>query len=207
MVKGMTKIILASTSPRRRKLLKKYVKNLQVIPPKISEDKIKEMDPRRRVLKAAVMKAESILNEVKEGIVIAADTIIELDGKAIGKPRNLKEAKEILLKLTGRKHKVVTGIIVIECKEKKRITAIVETEVYMKKLSEEEIEAYIKTGEPLGKAGAYAIQELGAVLIERINGCFYNVVGLPIPKLYEMLKKVNINLLEEHLQRRRKTLK
>ncbi|MCS7363879.1 MAG: Maf family protein [archaeon GB-1867-035] len=193
------KIVLASTSPRRQKLLRRYIKNLQVIPPKIDEEEIKENDPRRKVLKTAVMKAESIMEEVKEGIIIAADTIIELDGKIIGKPRNLNEAKEILLELNGRKHKVITGVVVIDCEKKRRIMDIVETEVYMKNLSIEEIEFYVKTKEPLGKAGAYAIQELGAILINKINGCFYNVVGLPLPKLYEMLKEVNVNLLEEYL--------
>lgn len=195
----MKKITLASSSPRRRGLLGRYVKNLQVIQPKIEEE-AKEQDPIKRVLEAALMKAESIINKVGEGVIVAADTIIEADGKMIGKPKDLSEAREILQELSGKKHKVITGIVVIDCEAKRRLTDIVETNVYMRKLSNEEIEFYISTKESLGKAGAYAVQELGAILIEKIEGCFYNVMGLPLPRLYEMLQEVGINLLEEHLK-------
>lgn len=200
MVKIMEKIILVSTSSRRKMLLERFIRDLNVISPKIDENKVMETNSRKRVIKAALMKAESVLDEVKDGIVIAADTVIELDGEIIGKPKDLKEAKEILLKLSGRKHRVITGIAVIDCENERRIVDSVETEVYMKKLSNEEIELYIKTGESLGKAGGYAIQGLGSVLIDRINGCFYNVMGLPIPKLYEILRKMNVNLLSEYLK-------
>lgn len=150
-------------------------------------------DPVTHVKAHALAKAEAVAPKYPDKIIIAADTIVVLDGKILEKPRNREEAKVMLHALCGKTHTVISAITII--KKKKASTKIEETKVTMKTFTEEEIEAYIETGEPMDKAGAYAAQGLGAFIIERVDGCFYNVVGLPLSLLYDMLRDAGVEAL------------
>ena len=189
-------IILASTSPRRSKILKEKGFKFDVYPVKVNEEEITQnYPPESAVKKIATTKTLIAAEKIKNGIIIGADTIVVYNNKILGKPRDKSEAIDMLRLLSGKIHEVITAISVIEIKDGEKYREYVEcvkTKVKMKKLSEEEIRAYVATGEPMDKAGAYAIQGLGGIFIEWINGCYYNVMGLPIAKLYEMLKKINI---------------
>lgn len=191
----MPRIILASASPARGHLLRQIGISFKVIPSRISEPKI-SATKETQIQDLALMKARNVAGKVKRGLVIGADTIIVHRRTIIGKPRNRKEAKKILNRLNGSIHSVVTGIAIVDATTRKEATASVKTSVKMKRMSNQEIESYLTTGEPLGKAGAYAVQGKGAIFIERINGCYYNVVGLPLPKLADMLKKFHISLIQ-----------
>jgi len=143
----------------------------------------------------ALSKARDVADRVKEGLVIAADTVVLYRGEIFGKPKDPAEAKEMLRILSGEIHEVITGLAVINAETGKKAVECVKTRVKMRTLTEDEIEGYVATGEPSNKAGAYAIQGRGAALIESIDGCYYNVVGLPLSKLSEMLNKFEINVL------------
>lgn len=191
----MPRIILASASPARGHLLRQIGISFKVIPSRISESKI-SVTKETQIQGLALMKARHVAGKVKCGLVIGADTIIVHRRAIIGKPRNRKEAKKILNRLNGSIHSVVTGIAIVDAATRKEAAASVKTSVKLKRMSDQEIESYLATGEPLGKAGAYAVQGKGAIFIERINGCYYNVVGLPLPKLADMLKKFHISLIQ-----------
>jgi len=188
------KIILVSTSPRRSKILKDKGFKFEVYPVKINEEEImKNYPPELAVKKIATTKTLIAAEKIKNGIIIGADTIVVYNNKILGKPRDASEAIEMLRLLSGKIHEVITAISVMEIingKKNKEYVECVKTKVKMMKLSEEEIKAYISTGEPMDKAGAYAIQGLGGIFIEWIDGCYYNVMGLPIAKLYRILKKI-----------------
>ena len=134
-------------------------------------------------------------HKYKNVVIIAADTFIVFKDKLLGKPHTPKEATKMLLMLNGKAHSVITGFTVLDTGSKKLVSRSIETKVYFKKLTQKEIKAYVSTKEPLDKAGAYAIQGLGAALIEKIDGDFLNVVGLPLSALTEILKKFGINVL------------
>jgi len=191
------KIILASTSPRRSKLLKEKCFEFEVYPVKLDEEKIMEnLPPEEAVKRIALGKALIAAEKIKDGIIIGADTIVVYNDNVLGKPKSPEEAVKMLKLLSGKVHEVITAISIIDVKngEKRReYVECVKTKVKMVELSEEEIKAYVNTGEPLDKAGAYAIQGLGGVFIEWVNGCYYNVIGLPIAKLYKLLKEIGIS--------------
>ncbi|MCD6564078.1 MAG: septum formation protein Maf [Thermoproteales archaeon] len=184
----MNKIVLASKSDARRSILEQIGFKVIVCYPKVSEIQINHGSP------------EDVINIAKENSfnkamyakkcysypVISADTLIFQKSKIFGKPRNKEEAKNMLISLRGTFHRVVTGYTILYKNDK--ITGYDITEVYMRNYSEEEINYYLKTNEWIGKAGSYAIQGIGAFLVKRINGCYYNVVGLPLSKLIEDLK-------------------
>jgi len=152
--------------------------------------------PKEAIKTLALRKARDVADRVKEGLVIAADTMVLYRGEIFGKPKDLAEAKEMLRTLSGEVHEAITGLAVINVENGKEAVECIKTMVKMRTLTEEEIEGYVATGEPLDKAGAYAIQGRGAALIERIDGCYYNVVGLPLSKLSEMLNKFEVNVLK-----------
>jgi septum formation protein len=181
------KLILASKSPRRRYLLKQAGLDFVVIPSEIDESGFSCADPEDFVRDLAESKALDISKKYPESWVIGADTIVLIDGRVLGKPRNKREAREMLGRLSGKTHWVMTGYAV-RC-EKKSVSFcdVVKTEVLFKELSPEEIEWYIHTDEPFDKAGAYAIQGLGTFLVRRINGSYTNVVGLPVCEVIEFL--------------------
>jgi septum formation protein len=136
-----------------------------------------------------------VLPGLKEGAVLAADTIVVKDGSILGKPLNPEQAVEMLRFLSGSKHTVITGICVFDILTGKKLIDSESTVVYFRDLSEAEIERYVFSGEPFDKAGGYGIQGLGALFVARIEGCFYNVVGLPLAKLCTMLNFVGISLI------------
>jgi septum formation protein len=175
------KIILASKSPRRIELLKLLKIDFEVISSNIDEN-ISEKDPKLLAEKLSYLKAMSIK---KDGVVLAADTVVTLDKEIFGKPRDYKDAFRMLKSLSGKWHTVITGVT-IKFKDEV-ITFSEKTNVKFKNLSKELIEFYINTAKPFDKAGGYGIQELGSVLVEKIEGDYFNVVGLPISKVWDIL--------------------
>ncbi len=187
------KIILASASPRRRELLKSIgVDNFEIAASNIDEEAARTSDSYSLVMHLAEQKARDVAKSHRNDIVIAADTIVTLDGTPIGKPKDETDAVRILNKLSGRAHKVITGVAVMsggKIDVREDVTL-----VYFRKLMKGEAEWYVSTGEPMDKAGAYGIQGLGGLFIERIEGSYSNVVGLPVCMLADMLRSFGVNL-------------
>lgn len=180
------KIVLASTSPRRVSLLRQTGMRFTVVAP--GEDEASaNPDPKERVMENALAKARSVLCNV-EGLVVGADTVVYIDERILGKPSSDDEAHRMMETLSGRVHRVFTGLAVIDTESGREEVNCEETQVHMMKLSNEEISRYVESGEPMGKAGAYAIQGLGAVFVDRVVGCFHNVVGLPLSLLWKMIR-------------------
>ena len=178
------KLILASASPRRAELLRLIGLNFKVIPSSIQEDGINEQDPVSYVLQLSLAKAKDVASKIADGLIIGADTIVVLDGKILGKPKDENEAKEMLKRLSGRTHEVFTGFAVVDKPGGRTTSDYESTKVHFRELRDWEIESYVKTQNPMDKAGAYGIQDQSAVFADRIEGCFYNVVGFPLTKFY-----------------------
>lgn len=181
------KIVLASTSPRRISLLRQMGMRFTVVAPMEDEASVNP-DPKERVMDNALAKARSVLGNVEEGLVVGADTVVYIDEMVLGKPSSEDEARRMMATLSGRVHRVFTGLAVIDAESGREDVSCEETQVHLMKLSDEEISRYIESGEPMGKAGAYAIQGLGAVFVDRVVGCFHNVVGLPLSLLWKMIR-------------------
>ncbi|MGE5473389.1 MAG: Maf family protein [Ignavibacteriales bacterium] len=191
----MLEIILASSSPRRKELLEGLGLKFKVISSDVDET-ANEENANLLAEKLAETKAREIARNLDPGyLVVGADTIVCLETEILGKPRDEKEAFEMLKKLSGNTHKVITGIALIESGSGRKMVSHEETIVKFRNLEDKEIRAYIKTGEPMDKAGAYGIQKVGSVLVQRIEGCYFNVVGLPLARLTGMLKEFGINIL------------
>jgi len=188
-MKQVRALTLVSTSPRRRELLEKYVPQLRVVAPVAAESLIRNADD---VVANARRKLESASLAPGE-IGVSADTAVFLDGRAMGKPAAKPKAIEALESLSGRWHEVVTGVA-LQC-EGRIDTASETTRVRFRKLEKDTIRAYVATGEPLDKAGGYGIQGLGGFLVERIEGDYFNVVGLPLARLEDILNKHGYSLL------------
>jgi len=186
-------VILASASPRRQKLLKLLFGDFKIIPPDIKERLDRSLAPWDLAMSLAAQKANAVKNSMSSeilssDIVIGADTIVASHEKILGKPENEQEAAEMLRFLSGDTHRVYTGICILTQGEEERFFA--ETKVWFYELSKREIDRYIATGEPVDKAGAYAIQGHGAKFIKKIDGDFYNVVGLPVSAVYNKIKEL-----------------
>jgi septum formation protein len=180
-------IILASKSPRRRYLLKQAGLEFSVIPSSFNENSVTMTAPEPYARILAESKARVVSEIYPDRWVIGADTIVLIDNKVLGKPGSNGEAREMLLRLSGKTHQVLTGYCVC-CKSRNRFfSETVTTDVRFKDLSSPEIEWYIQTGEPFDKAGSYAIQGLGTFIVKRINGSYTNVVGLPVCEIVEIL--------------------
>jgi len=191
MIKTRLQIYLASKSPRRRKLLKQLGIKFKSFSVNSTEDSLDGEHPVECVKRIAVEKMDLANQRVNNSIIITADTIVVLNGKVIGKPSNKKDALKILSLLSGKVHTVYTGFCVFNQTTKKLLLDYEKTEVEFRKLTKDEIVDYVDGGSPMDKAGAYGIQDdFGAVFVKRINGCYYNVVGLPLTKLYNALRKV-----------------
>jgi septum formation protein len=190
----MKKIILASSSPRRGMLLKQIGLDFETVVSNFEEKIDLKIDVHKLAEKLSLGKAKSIAKKYNNAIIIAADTFVVFNGKIIGKPKNKKDAKRILRLLSGKIHLVITGFTILDTNINKSIIKSVETKVTFKNLSNKEIDSYIKTGEPLDKAGAYGIQEKGSIFVKKIDGDFFNIVGLPIYSVVEALKKFSINV-------------
>ncbi|HBN08866.1 MAG TPA: septum formation protein Maf [Cyanobacteria bacterium UBA8530] len=190
------RIILASASPRREQLLKQIGLNFEVFPGSASE----EVDPswsfQDGAERVALRKAEDVaLSRPDADLIIAADTVVVGCDEVLGKPSNRMDAFLMLGKLSGRTHEVVTGYAVLAPREGKRVVSSVVTRVTFRIIAHQEIEAYVATGEPLDKAGAYAIQGLGGLFVERIEGCYPNVVGLPLTGIDRALRQLGWRIL------------
>ncbi len=178
------KIVLASKSPRRRELLSNLGLDFEVVESNAKEFS-REKQPSRYVMDLSFNKAMSVAKKLsEEAIVIGADTVVVIGDKILGKPKDRNEAYVMLKKLQGKAHTVYTGITIVRTYDFKYVSDFEKTKVWIRKLQDEEIFNYIDTGEVYDKAGAYAIQGVGALIVEKIEGDYFNVVGLPISKLF-----------------------
>ena len=190
------RIVLASASPRRKELLELIGLKFKVVPSTYEEDMTLKLSPRRLACLLSAKKAEDVALRCPDALVIAADTFIDLNGRLLGKPQTPAEAKQMLRSLSNRSHEVITGFTVLDTTSGNRISKAVATKVYFKKLTRQEIDAYVASGEPMDKAGAYAIQGLGSIIIKKIDGDYFNVIGLPLNALTSALRKFGIAVLK-----------
>ncbi len=182
-------ICLASKSPRRRMLFKKLGMQFKTLNPQINE-KISKKNPRHYAMELAKRKVVAVENKIDEGIIIGVDTVVVINNTILGKPHNKNEARNMLNLLSEKTHKVISGIYVLIKPQHKFWCKSEVTYVKFRKLSKNEIEHYISTREPYDKAGGYGIQENGSAFVEKVEGCYFNVVGLPIKKLLLGLKSI-----------------
>lgn len=193
----MKKVILASNSPRRREILGKFI-NFEAVTADVKEDNDFYKSPETLVMALAFEKANSVAVKHEDAIVIGADTVVEIEGEILGKPKSREDAKRMMEKLRGKSHKVITGFSIIDLSSDKKYMDYEVTEVVFKDLSDEDIEAYLNKAEYMDKAGAYGIQEEAALFVEKIEGDYLNIVGFPISKIYTVLKdNFDLSLLEE----------
>ncbi len=191
----MKKIILASASPRRKEILKKAGLKFKVDESDYEEKMDAVIGPHELAALHALGKAKAVAVKHGDAIIISADTIVVLKNRVFGKPRSKKEAREMLRILSGRAHTVITGYTIMDTGSGKKLTRWVESKVFFKRLTNDEIDAYIESGEPLDKAGAYGVQGLGAVIVRKIEGDFFNVMGLPLSSVAKDLRKFGIKVL------------
>lgn len=190
-------IILASGSPRRKEILENTNLKFSVITSDIDERIFENEEPIQLVLRLAFEKCMSVAQNNPSDLVIGADTIVVLDNEILGKPKNEEEAFNMLSKLSNREHQVITGMSIVNLENEKKIVDYAISNVKFKKLTDQDIKDYISTKECLDKAGSYGIQGYGALLVEEIKGDYFNIVGLPISKLSDILKiNFNINLFK-----------
>ena len=191
------KIILASASPRRKELLEKLDLDFSVCPADIDESLLPDEDAAMYPLRTAVQKAMAVAKTTEDALVIAADTVVAVDDDILGKPRDEAEAKAMLQRLSGREHIVITGIGVVDTASGRTLSATEQTIVYFHPLEEEEIDAYIASGECMDKAGSYGIQGKGSLLVRKIDGDYFNVMGLPLSRLYRLLLNIDADILKK----------
>jgi septum formation protein len=190
----MKRIILASASPRRKELLEKLGLKFEVDASNCEEEIDPVLGPDELVRRISITKAKAVAQRHQDAVIIAADTIGVIGKKLLGKPHTADEAGKMLAKISGKSHEVITGFTILDTVTNKIMTGTVSTKVYIKKLTQQEIAAYVQTGEPLDKAGAYGIQGRGAVIVEKIEGDYYNVMGLPLSALTEALIEFGISV-------------
>lgn len=187
------KIILASNSPRRRELLEKLGYEFQVIPSLKEEIQDENLTPLENTINISYQKCRDVLNQTEgDRIIISSDTIVTIDNEILGKPRTREEAKLMLKKISGKRHEVITSLTIIKVQDKKieEFQDYSKSLVYVDKLTDTEITNYLDTNEGVDKAGAYAIQGIFSKHINKIEGDYYAIMGLPINKLYNILKKI-----------------
>jgi len=185
----LPKIILASKSPRRQELLRLMDVDFRIVLKEVDESYPDGLTPEEIALYIATKKAEAFDESIGDEVVLTADTIVCIDGLILGKPESPEHAVEMLKMLSGRVHKVITGVCLLYKHQYNKFFDV--SEVFFRKLSDEEISSYVDKYQPLDKAGSYGIQErIGLIGIERINGSYTNVVGLPTEKLYQQLKNL-----------------
>jgi septum formation protein len=198
-------IILASNSPRRRQLLALTGLEFSVQPADIDETHFAGEAPAAYVLRLAVGKAQAILDQLPPGhgetVILASDTTVVADGEVLGKPEDPAEAVCMLQKLRGKTHQVFTGLALIRASDGNRLTDLCVSDVPMRAYTEAEIEAYVATGDPLDKAGAYGIQHAGFHPVERVHGCYPSVMGLPLCRAVSLLKKFGVTPMRDVTQK------
>lgn len=187
LVENFPSIILASASPRRADLLRQVELDFQVCPSGVVEKEVTHNPPTKITTELAVMKAKAVREHFDCGLIIGADTIVVINQQVVGKPENAQHAIEILMSLSGKRHEVVTGISLLDLDRKREITWAETTAVYFRKLREPEILEYVRSHKTSDKAGAYGIQGRAAAFVSRVEGCYFNVVGLPLASLVENL--------------------
>jgi septum formation protein len=186
------KIILASESPRRKAMLRELNINFLEFHSRINETLINSADAKESAIDLAIRKVKACGNH--DSLVIGMDSLVVLGKKIMGKPADTKDAESMLQSLSGKKHHVITGIALL-CNGK-LVSDYESTDVYFRKLKQQEINWYIASGEPADKAGAYAIQGLGKLFVRKINGCYFNVLGFPITKFQQLLKRVGFTIFD-----------
>ncbi|MDG6244863.1 MAG: Maf family nucleotide pyrophosphatase [Methanolobus sp.] len=189
----MKRIILASASPRRKELLEQLIgPQFDVCISSYGEDTGQGMCPSELVMHHSQEKAHDVARTVCQGIIISADTVIVCLDEVLGKPGDAKHAKQMLQKISGQRITAITGITVMDAGSRKQLSAHELTDVWIRELSDRLIDDYVNTGEPVGKAGSFAIQGIGAILVKRIEGDYFNIVGLPLFRLSVMLEAFDV---------------
>lgn len=191
----MKTIILASKSPRRKELLKKIGLKFKVAQSNFKEYEDIKLKPGELAKQLSLEKAKAVFANYKNSIIIAADTIVVCQNRILGKPKDKSGARKMLEFLSDKTHSVITGFTIIDGETNRIITKSVETKVYFRKISRQEIYSYLETKEPYDKAGAYAIQEKGSIFIKKVEGDYLNAVGLPIFSVARELKKLGVEVL------------
>jgi septum formation protein len=181
-------LVLASSSPRRHFLLDLVRIPHRVVVPRVREEDHAHENPVKHVRRLARLKALSVRRQVKQGIILGADTVVVLGGDILEKPQDRDDAARMLKRLTGHWHQVYTGLALVDAASGREVWGHERSLVKIRRMTASEIDAYIATGEPMDKAGAYGIQGYGAAIVEKVNGCYFNVVGLPIVKMLYLLR-------------------
>jgi septum formation protein len=190
-----TEIILASASPRRAEILSELKVNFTAIPSQIDERPHAEEAPADYIIRIARAKVVDVARQLKNGLIIGADTIVVFEGRILGKPSDDEDARRMLQSLAGRWHAVMTGVALYDVRSKKEVVDFEKTLVRFAPLTEEEIDWYLSTGEHSDKAGAYGIQGYAGLFVEEIAGNYHNVVGLPMPLIYRLVKRLGYSLI------------
>ena len=185
-------LVLASASPRRAELLRQIDIPFTVVEPEISEEISGPEKPADLVVDLAQRKASAVTRRLESGFVIGADTVVFFEGQSLGKPADEEDARRMLEMLSGKVHEVFSGLALFNAAGGNFETGLSKTKVWMKTLAKNNIDLYVKSGEPLDKAGAYGIQGRGAVFIDKIEGCYFNVVGLPLSLLFDLFIKMQV---------------
>jgi septum formation protein len=193
----MKRLVLASGSPRRQEILEQLGLEFEVMVSHAYEAFPEGCPPEKAAMAVALQKTRYVVQRTGfPAIVIGADTIVVLDGEVMGKPLDAGQAFQMINALAGKEHTVITGLAVVDTESGEERTDYQSTLVRMKEIPPDRIKKYVATGEPFDKAGAYAVQGKASVFVEGINGCFFNVVGLPVGKLDSMLRSVGVDLFE-----------
>ena len=190
------RIILASASPRRAELLRQIGVEFELSPSKTAERPHPDEAPSDYITRIARAKVVAVARKHEAGLVIGADTVVVLDGRLLGKPVDEAGAEDILRQLSGRWHAVMTGVALYDVATRQEVADFDKTLVKFAQLTDREIEWYVKTGEPMDKAGAYGIQGLGGLFVEEIAGNYYNVVGLPLPLVYRLARRLGYSFMK-----------
>ncbi len=189
------RLILASASPRRSDLLSQIGLTFEIFPSGIEEPNLQQhLSPEETTQHLASLKAKDVAKRFTEGVIIGADTLVSIDDVLLGKPQNNEHAQKMLTRLSNRSHYVVTGVCLYNVADNRELTWSEKTIVFFRDLSSTEIVGYINSGEPADKAGAYGIQGRGAAFVNRIEGCYFNVVGLPLASLIEKLMEFSADV-------------
>lgn len=191
-------LYLASQSPRRQEILRDLGVSFTVISSPYTEKEadVTDLAPPEAASKLASLKAFHAAKTLDEGIVIGADTIVVINNRILGKPKDKDGARDMLSMLSGKPHKVITGLAVVDTRRLQTVSHAEITKVFFRELSDREIRYYLATREPYDKAGAYAIQGIASLFIDRIEGCYFNVVGFPVVGFDRLLGQINLNLLD-----------
>ena len=187
-------LVLASTSPRRRELLSCLGIDFRVVPPSTLENMLPDETPREMVERLALSKARSVARSLSGGLVIGADSVVVLDGRVLGKPVNSAQAREMLRSLRSREHRVMTGLALVDAANQDTRVTSESSLVTMRDYSDDQLEAYVTSGEPMDKAGAYAIQDRVFRPAEQLEGCYTNVMGLPLCSLVNMIQDAGLEV-------------